>query len=79
MLAQTMRRRILLTGGSGALSTIGPGFGGAGTGFCAGLATGDAFGGTADTVLSGVVTSPDWLSTIRNSSVVWIRLAQLDC
>jgi hypothetical protein len=65
MLAQTMRRRILLTGGSGVLSTIGPAaFGAAAVG--AGLATGAA----ADDVLSGVVTSPDGLSTICNSSVI---------
>ena len=66
MLAHTMWRRILLTGGSGVLSTIAPdGFGTAATEEGAGLATGAALGGAAaDTVLSGVITSPDWLSTI---------------
>jgi len=72
MLAHTMRRRILFTGGSGVLSTTAPGcFGAGGTGTCAAdFATGAALGGAAaETVLSGVITSPDWLSTFDKSSV----------
>ena len=78
MLAQTMRRRILFIGGSGVLSTTGPvGFGAAAAGACAAdFATGvDGGGGTgAELFLSGVATSPDWLSTSCSSSVIEIRV-----
>ena len=65
-MAQIMRRRVLLTGGSGALSTIAPDvFGGAGD-----LITGAALDGAgAETVLSGVPASPDGLSTYEHSFV----------
>ena len=75
MLAQTMRRRILLIGGSGVLSTTGPVcFGAGAAGGCAadpaGLATGAGGGGAvAEAVLSGVLNSPDWLSTFCKPSV----------
>ena len=74
MLAQTMRRRILLIGGSGVLSTTGPVcFGVGAAGGCAadatGLATGAGGGAVAEAVLSGVLNSPDWLSTFCKPSV----------
>src|SRR5258708_2025174 len=65
MVAQTIRRRILLTAVSGALSTMAP-VGFAGT---AGWAADFATGVVAETFPSGVATSPDWLSTFRNPSV----------
>src|SRR5215813_557860 len=73
IVAQTILRRSLFTGGSGVLSTrAGFPFGAAATEAGAGLPTGAALGGTAaDAVLSGIAISPDWLSTICNSSVDW--------
>lgn len=71
MVAQTIRRRILFTGGSGSLSTIAP----AGFGEAAALVTGAALEGAgAETFLSGVPASPDGLSTYEHSFVNLICL-----
>jgi len=62
MLAQTIRRRILLTGGSGALSTTAPGALGAGLAAGAAGLTGAGGGGEPETATSPEVST---ISTLR--------------